>query len=182
MANPSNAVVIGVYPSAWHVAWRAPESHVGEGRRGAVAALAVDVEPTVFWDGDADDFGERLARWKRDVGFIDGKHGTVSPVSPSTNGSSGAKVVRHYLRPLGIAAARVTFTDVYPVFLIKTTKGARREQGDAVREEYDSVAPRMAMPRCSRSSFGSAHHERLATLHARWAAASAKGRGTFGRV
>jgi hypothetical protein len=149
MANPSDAVVVGVYPSAWHVAWRAPENLVAEGRRGAVSALAVDVEPTVFWDGDADDFGERLAMWKGEVGFIDGKHGTVSPVSPSTNGSSGAKVVRHYLTPLGITAARATFTDVYPVFLVKRATGGRREQGGAIREEYDSVAPRMGMPVCS---------------------------------
>jgi hypothetical protein len=148
-ANRSDAVVVGVYPSAWHVAWRAPESLVAEGRRGAVAALAVDVEPTVFWDGDADDFGGRLARWKREVGFLDGKHGIISPVSPATNGSSGEKVVRHYLSPLGISAASATFTDIYPVFLVKTAKGTRREQGDAIRDEYDSLAPRMGVPVCS---------------------------------
>jgi hypothetical protein len=149
MADRSDAVVVGVYPSAWHVSWRAPEKLVAEGRRGAVAALAVDVEPTVFWDGNADDFGERLARWKRDVGFLDGKHGVISPVSPSTNGSSGEKVVRRYLTPLGISAARATFTDVYPVFLVKTSSGKRREQGDAIRDEYDSIAPRMGLPVCS---------------------------------
>jgi hypothetical protein len=38
---------------------------------------------------------------------------------------------------------------VYPVFLIKASTGARREQGDAIRDEYDSIAERMAMPRCS---------------------------------
>ena len=146
VADRSDAVVVGVYPSAWHVGWRAPEKFVGEGRRGAVAALAVDVEPTVFWDGNADDFGHRLDRWKSDVGFVDGKHGMLSRVSPSTNGSSGEKVVRHYLDPLGIPAANATFTDVYPVFLIKTSGGKRREQGAAIRDEYDSIAPRMEMP------------------------------------
>jgi hypothetical protein len=109
----------------------------------------VDAEPTVFWDGDADDFGERLARWKRDVGFLDGKHGTISPLSPSTNGSSGEKVVRRYLAPLGISAASATFTDVYPVFLIKTSNGKKREQGDAIRDEYDSIAPRLGKQVCS---------------------------------
>jgi hypothetical protein len=138
--------VVGVYPSAWHVAWRAPGDLVDEGRRGAVAALAVDVEPTVFWDSNADDFGERLALWKRDVRFLDGKHGTVSPVSPSANGSSGKKVVRHYLTPLGITAVRAAFTDVYPVFLVKTSNGKKREQGDAIRDEYDSIASRMGVP------------------------------------
>ncbi|HSY25231.1 MAG TPA: hypothetical protein VK841_24065, partial [Polyangiaceae bacterium] len=135
--------MIGVYPSAWHIAWRAPKELVAQGMSGAVAALAVDVEPTVFWDGNADDFGESLARWKRDVGFLDGKHGEVLPASPTTNGSSGEKVVRHYLEPLGISADRATFTDVYPVFLVKTSNGKRREQGDAIREEYDTIAARM---------------------------------------
>jgi len=146
MANRSDAVVVGVYPSAWHVRWQAPETLVVEGRRGTVAALAVDVEPTVLWDGNADKFGERLARWKSEVGFVDGKHGTVSLTSPSTNGSSGAKVVEHYLGPLGIAAERTTFTDVYPVFLVKMTKG---QQGEVIRREYDTVASGMGMPKCS---------------------------------
>ena len=38
---------------------------------------------------------------------------------------------------------RVTFTDVYPVFLVKTSTGSRREQGDAIRDEYDSIAAAM---------------------------------------
>jgi hypothetical protein len=139
----SVAVVVGVYPSAWHVAWDAPERLAGDGRLGRVAALAVDVEPTVFWDGDTDDFGTRLAAWKNDVGFVDGQHGSISPTSPSTNGSSGDKVVRHYLVPLGLNAKRVTFTDVYPVFLVKTSTGSRREQGDAICKEYDSIAAAM---------------------------------------
>jgi hypothetical protein len=146
MAKESDAVVIGVYPSAWHIAWRAPRTLIADGRSGAVAALAVDVEPTVFWDGNADDFEERVARWKRDVRFVDGKHGEVLALSPRTNGSSGEKVVRKYLEPLGIRADRATFTDVYPAFLVKTSNGRRREQGDAIRDEYDSIARRMELP------------------------------------
>lgn len=150
--------MVGVYPSAWHVAWTAPSDLVATGSTGSVAALAVDVEPTVFWDGNTDDFGERLARWKRDVGFVEGKHGFVSPVSPSTNGSSGEKVVAHYLTPLGISPTRVSFTDVYPVFLIKASRSAatrsrtgkaRREQGDAIRDEYDRIADRLGVSPCS---------------------------------
>jgi len=143
--------VVGVYPSAWHVAWSAPPDLVTEEGRGAVAALAVDVEPTVFWDGNAEDFAEQLTRWKRDVGFLDGKHGFVSPASPSRNGSSGKTVVRHYLKPLGISVERATFTDVYPVFLLKEGTGGKkkREQGDAIRDEYDSLAARMGFRACS---------------------------------
>ncbi len=156
VAARPEVVVIGVYPSAWHVAWRAPEERRSRApasgpapRSGAVAALAVDVEPTVFWDGDADDFGERLLHWKEQVGFVEGRHGSISPKSPSTNGSSGEKVVKNYLSPLGIDALRATFTDVYPVFLIKSSAAARREQGNAIRDEYDSIAERMGTPRCS---------------------------------
>lgn len=151
IAERSDAVVVGVYPSAWHVSWTAPPSLPPAGPNRGVAALAVDVEPTVFWDGNTDDFGARLARWKKDVSFIEGKHGSISPVSPSTNGSSGDKVVKHYLTPLGLDPGRVTFTDIHPLFLIKTktSKDGRREQGDAIAEEYDPIAPLMGMPKCT---------------------------------
>lgn len=139
----AQAVVIGVYPSAWHVTWRAP------GGKGGVKALAVDVEPTVFWDGNADDFAGRLADWKAATGFVEGKHGTISAVSPSTNGSSGADVVRSYLEPLRIDVASVTFTDVFPVFLVKTSSGKRREQADAIRSEYDPIAEQLGFRVCT---------------------------------
>lgn len=42
------ATIVGVYPSAWHVTWRAPSYLHASGRTGGVRALAVDVEPTVF--------------------------------------------------------------------------------------------------------------------------------------
>ncbi len=70
--GPASAIVVGVYPSAWHVGWRAPTYLVSPDRRGAVAALAVDVEPTVFWKGDPAGFPEALAQWKARTGFIDG--------------------------------------------------------------------------------------------------------------
>jgi hypothetical protein len=115
-----------------------------------VAALAVDVEPTVFWAGDPANFPEMLASWKATTGFIagddPGAHGWISNTSPPANGSSGAKVDKRYLAPLGIAAASAAFTDVYPVFVTKSVgRGShgRREQGDAIRDEYDSIAEDM---------------------------------------
>jgi hypothetical protein len=151
-AESPRAVVIGVYPSAWHVSWSAPGA-LGDptGRKGKVAALAVDVEPEVFWDGTADDFEERLATWKRheDVTFVEGdgagRHGRIADRSPSTNGSSGAKVVEHYLRPLGLDPGEVTSTDVFPVFMVKRAgeRARRREQGDAIAAEYDTIAHTM---------------------------------------
>ncbi len=52
-------MVLGVYPSALHVRWSCGDAGVG--------ALAVDVEPTVFWDGG--DANARIDDWKKAVGF-----------------------------------------------------------------------------------------------------------------
>lgn len=51
--------ILGVYPSALHVRWELPEwARRGLGI-GTVAALAVDDEPSVFWDGA--DAGARVS-------------------------------------------------------------------------------------------------------------------------
>jgi hypothetical protein len=112
--------------------------------------LAVDVEPTVFWNGNPADYPEMLAAWRAETGFLEGDgagtHGWISDVPPPANGSSGFKVEARYLRPLGIAADTAAFTDVYPVFVTKSTgrgPGGRREQGDAIRDEYDAIADAM---------------------------------------
>lgn len=149
-ATTPRAAVVGVYPSAWHISWRAPLALRPLGRTGAVTALAVDVEPTVFWDGATDDFAARLAGWRESVGFREGDapglHGHVSATSPSTNGSSGRKVVDRYLRPLGLKESSAAFTDICPVFFVKYgSGGGRREQGDAIRDEYDPIAREMGL-------------------------------------
>lgn len=148
MVVEARAMVIGVYPSAWHVSWTAPDLF-GDGATHSVKAMAVDVEPTVFWDGANDDFEARLRNWKQQVDFVEGSHGTIGTRSPSTNGSSGAKVVSNYLAPLGIPVENTAFTDVYPVFMVKRGGGASREQGDAIREDYDPIAERMGNARCT---------------------------------
>lgn len=140
----ARAVVVGVYPSAWHVTWTAPAHLVAAGARGKVNALAVDVEPTVFWNGDGADFGTRLASWQHESGFVEGDHpgghGRLSRTSPPTNGSSGLKVEQRYLAPLGIAPDETAFTDICPVFFVKHGSGERREQGDAIAAEFDGIA------------------------------------------
>ena len=149
-------MVVGVYPSAWHVSWKAPAYLASAERRGSIAALAVNVEPTVFWNGDPLGFPRILEAWMAAAGFIEGDepgaHGWISPTSPPANGSSGTKVEERYLRPLGVTASSAAFTDVYPVFVIKGTGGTgrgRREQGDAIRVEYDSIAENLGLPRSS---------------------------------
>lgn len=63
-------VVIGVYPSALHVGWDPPAWARDELGVGRVGSLAVDDEPTVFWDGA--DAEARVERWRVEVGFHKG--------------------------------------------------------------------------------------------------------------
>ena len=155
--RPAKAIVVGVYPSAWHVTWTRPAFAADRGDTGGVRALAVDVEPTVFWDGAVDDFSSRLEAWIDLVGFVagdePGQHGHVARKSPSANGSSGGKVVRRYLQPMGLEDGDAAFTDVCPVFHVKSAGRARtprkREQGDAIRDEYDAVAPLLGKLACT---------------------------------
>ena len=91
-------LVIGVYPSAFHVAWSPPpaaDPRDGSKRsRPFVGSLAVDVEPVVFWDGLNPSPADLLVQWKAMVKFDPERHGTVRL---GTNGPSGAGLVEHYL-------------------------------------------------------------------------------------
>lgn len=140
-------VVIGVCPSAWHVSWTAP-THLIAGQSGGVQAMPVDVAPAGLSDEAQDDFGARLLAWKQDVGFRDGEHGTLGPVATIGDGVRG-KVKVHYLTPLGLEPERVTFTDVFPVFMVRRSTGAKREQGDMIFQEYDPIASAMGFSPCT---------------------------------
>lgn len=52
--------VLGTYPSALHVSWRADETL-------RVQALPIDNEPISFWTGD--DRAERVGAWMKTVGW-----------------------------------------------------------------------------------------------------------------
>src|SRR5689334_19059503 len=101
---PARAVVLGVYPSALHVAWTHPQYRV--------AALAVAPEPWPFWDGR--DQNERVAEWKASVNWRD-EWGTARPAG-RLNGSSGAAVAERVLAPLGMTLDQVCLTDALPFF------------------------------------------------------------------
>jgi hypothetical protein len=123
--------VLGVYPSALHARWRRPDGAV-------VAALAVDDEPAVFWDGA--DAAARIDRWRELVGW--------SPAWGSTgavpgNGSSGRHVLEHVLRPLGVPAGRTHFTDCLPTYFVKRGSSS---QTAAIRKVYDPFAARHGLP------------------------------------
>jgi len=124
-SGPAALFVLGVYPSALHVRWRRPDGVT-------IAALAVDDEPVVFWDGA--DAAQRVRLWQDAVGWPP-RWGSVS--AASANGSSGRHVVEQVLRPLRIAPETVHFTDYLPTYFVKS--GAR-SQAAAIRDRYEPFA------------------------------------------
>lgn len=130
-AGTAELAVLGVYPSALHVRWVPPDGSP------TVGALAVDDEPTVFWDGsDAED---RIRLWKDSVGWDDA-WGTVG--AAGGNGSSGRHVVAHVLDPLRIAPAATLFTDCLPTYFVK---GGAGSQGERIRTVYQPFADRAGL-------------------------------------
>jgi hypothetical protein len=107
-AGPAELFVLGVYPSALHVRWRRPDTVT-------IGALAVDDEPTVFWDGA--DAHHRINQWRTAVNWRD-DWGTISPAAG--NGSSGRIVANEILTPLGITAEQTYFTDCLPYYFVKS--------------------------------------------------------------
>lgn len=140
--------VVGVYPSALHVRWDLPRWAVQElGLPPRVGALAVDVEPTVFWDGTQPDPRGLVSAWQRQVGFRPGddrgEHGRVREVM---NGTSGQAVAERVLGPLGVPAGRAFFTDVLTRFFVKSGSTKRPQQADRIRDVYEPFAEEAALP------------------------------------
>lgn len=147
-AGAAQVTVVGVYPSALHVRWEAPSYLVAPDRRGAVASLAVDVEPEVFWTGD--DVGDRVAAWQRVSGFQAGDGpGTHGRAAPGMNGPSGRTLENRYLMPLNTPATETAFTDVCPVYLAKEGTATRPGQRRVIDREYNAVAADMGVPPAS---------------------------------
>lgn len=132
----ATAVVVGVYPSALHVQWTLPTWAHGSSGSTSVRALAVDDEPTVFWDGA--DGTDRVAAWAQAVDFREGDgEGEWGHVRSSGNGTSGSGVVDDVLTPLGLGAAEVWFTDVIDRFFVKRGTTKRRGQADVIDQVYE---------------------------------------------
>lgn len=139
-SSPVQALVVGVYPSALHMGWSPPTSvdprKPKDRRRRFIGSLAVDVEPVVFWDGLAPTPTTELARWAETVGFAAARHGQIWS---GTNGPSGATLVKQYLKPLGLDADRVAFTDVVPWFFVYGSQRA------AIAERFAPIAGDLAV-------------------------------------
>ena len=129
MPGPVDTFILGAYPSALHVEWAAPNGV-------SIVALAVDNEPSVFWDGH--DAAQRVEEWKSAVRF-DAAWGSVRA---SGNGSSGAWVNDKILRPLEQAGSSSYFiTDCLPTY--RMSKGGQ----DAIESRYHPFANDNDLPR-----------------------------------
>lgn len=132
----ASAIVVGVYPSALHIQWTLPAWAHRPGVPTSVRAIAVDDEPTVFWDGA--DAPSRVAQWIDQVGFQEGDdEGQWGHVRSSGNGTSGAGVVDDVLAPLGLDPTSVWFTDVVDRFFVKRGHPPTRGQADVIDQVYE---------------------------------------------
>ena len=137
--------VLGVYPSALHVRWSPPAWAQARLGVGTIGALAVDDEPTVFWDGA--DARERIEQWRADVHFREGDaEGECGHLRAAGNGTSGRSVVERVLEPLGIDADATWFSDVVDRFFVKSGNARRREQADAIAADYAPFAVAARLP------------------------------------
>lgn len=140
------ALVVGVYPSAFHVAWSPPNEFdvrdAHKRNRPLIASLAVDVEPTVFWDGVDPSPSDLLGRW-RGCGL---RSRPSRFRRPGHNGPSGSGLLDEILTPLGLDPATLAFTDAVPWFFVK--HGAN-SQGEAIANRFTPVADRMGVERGS---------------------------------
>ena len=128
--SPRPLFVLGAYPSAVHVAWQPPSPF----RR--VTAIAVDDEPTPFWDG-ADQLAV-VERWKSAVGFRD-EWGQVR-ANPQLNGPCGQKFVANVLAPLGFTASEACVTDCLDTYRSSMDGAAR------IEDTYNPWASRAGLP------------------------------------
>ncbi len=113
---PTNDVfVLGAYPSALHVSWRADETL-------RVQALPVENEPISFWTGD--DRVERVGAWMETVGWRR-EWGNVEAAEEKFNGSSGRSVRDEVLEPLASSLDRAWVTDCLDLYHVSDGVGER---------------------------------------------------------
>lgn len=147
---------MGVYPSALHIRWTPPDWASSELGVGTIAAVAVDDEPTVFWDGG--DARARIQLWREAVGFRQGDvDGDWGKVVAAGNGTSGRSVAKRVVRHLDADAEDCWFSDVVDQFFVKSGGTKRREQADAIADDYTPFAQAVGLPVASLPARPPAH-------------------------
>lgn len=125
-SSPKKIFILGVYASAVHARWIAPD-----GKSTIVGALAVASEPYIFWRG------EDAAKY---IPTIDPKHGTLTPAPKNLNGPSGIALDNLFLKPLGISREDAWLCDIVP-------HSCRNQgQANAIREKYAPLAEKHGLP------------------------------------
>lgn len=124
LPDASDAFVLGAYPSAIHIRWVPPE----ETALNQIAALPVENEPSVFWDGS--DAEARVQAWKRQ--YFDPAWGKAT--AARLNGPSGTWLRSNVLDPLRNAGVNATFvTDCLTTYRLSTGAASR------LRDTYDHM-------------------------------------------
>ncbi len=109
--TPKRIFVLGVYASAVHATWRAPNGRV------RVRALAVASEPSIFWRGDgaADIIGSIK---------VPSQFGTLEAAATQFNGPSGIALDDCFLGPLGVGRSSAWLCDMVPYSCVNPAQGA----------------------------------------------------------
>ena len=120
--SPKRVFVLGVYASAVHATWRAPNGRV------RVRALAVASEPSIFWRGEgAADIISSIE--------VPSQFGKLEAAAAQFNGPSGIALDERILGPLGVRRSSVWLCDLLPYSC------ANPAQAAAVAREYTPLVP-----------------------------------------
>lgn len=120
--------ILGVYASAVHARWIAPEGMKG------IKALAVASEPYIFWKGENP---------KVEIPKIDEELGELEPAGIDFNGPSGRALDECYLKPLRIERKQCWLSDLVPHSCLNI------QQKKAIEERYHSLMGKYNIPRAT---------------------------------
>ena len=123
-------LILGAYPSSFHIRWKPPAPFMG------IKAIAVDNEPSVFWDGS--DEQDIFNAWLDNISW-QSDWGDASPAG-KYNGSSGVWINNNLLAPLGISRENVWFTDCLDIYYC--SNGLKKR----IQDTYNPFAKQFKLP------------------------------------
>lgn len=134
--GPRSLFILGAYPSALHVKWKAPDGIF------QINALAVENEPEPFWDGS----DERLHvdKWLANSSFLP-DWGQIKTCG-RLNGSSGQWVRDKVLIPLKAARENAWITDCLDIYHESEKAAARLESKTVVNFFHSHGIPVRYLP------------------------------------
>jgi uracil-DNA glycosylase len=119
--------VLGVYASAVHARWLAPDGSE------IVKALAVASEPYIFWKGDGAE--QIISKIK-----IPKTVGTLTPAHEQFNGPSGLALDQYILAPLGVKREDAWLCDLVPHSCVNSS------QQQAIDRAYMPLIAKHGLP------------------------------------